>query len=71
MYKNLTTTNMEKLLNLSKPAYDFVNESQFKLCLWPEHFLEALGLAIKQNKLELVKLFKPVATWRGVQLWGF
>ena len=71
MYKNLTTTNMEKLLNLSKPAYDFVNESQFKLCLWPKYFLEALSLAIKQNKLELVKLFKPVAIWRSVQLWGF
>ena len=37
LYENLTTTTgMGKLLDLSKPAFDFVNESQFKLRLWAQ-----------------------------------
>ena len=61
LYENLTTTtDMEKLLDLSKPAFDFVNERQFKLRLWPKNLLDALSLAMEQNKPELVKIFKLV-----------
>ena len=59
LYENLTTsTDMGKLLNLSKPAFDFVNESQFKLRLWPKKLLDAVSLAMEQNKPEVVKIFK-------------
>ena len=59
LYENLTTTtHMGKLLDLSKPAFDFVNERQFKLRLWPKKLLDALSLAMEQNKPELVKIFK-------------
>ena len=59
LYENLTrTTDMGKLLDLSKPAFDFVNESQFKLRLWPKKLLDALSLAMEQSKPELVKIFK-------------
>ena len=59
LYENLTTTtDMGKLLDLSKPAFDFVNERQFKLRLWPKQVLDALSLAIEQNKPELLKIFK-------------
>ena len=51
---------MEKLLDLSKPAFDFVNERQFKLGLWLKNLLDALSLAMEQNKPELVKIFKLV-----------
>ena len=42
---------------VSKPALDFVNERQFKLRLWPKKLLDALSLAMEQNKPELVKIF--------------
>ena len=59
LYENLTTsTDMGKLLNLSKPAFDFVNESQFKLWLWPKKLLDAVSLTMEQNKPEVVKIFK-------------
>ena len=59
LYENLTTTtDIGKLLNLSKSAFDFVNESQFKLRLLPKKLLDALSLAMKQNKPEVVKIFK-------------
>ena len=59
LYENITrTTNMGKLLDLSKPAFDFINESQFKLRLWLKKLLDALSLAMEQNKPELVKIFK-------------
>ena len=59
LYENLTrTTDMGKLLDLSKPAFDFINESQFKLRLWLKKLLDALSLAMEQNKPELVKIFK-------------
>ena len=55
LYENLTrTTDMGKLLDLSKPAFDFINESQFKLRLWLKKLLNALSL----NKPELVKILK-------------
>ena len=61
LYENLTTTtHMRKLLDLSKPAFDFVNESQFKLRLWSKKLLDALSLAMEQNKPELVKIFKLI-----------
>ena len=49
---------MGRLLDLPKPAFDFVNESQFKLRLWLKKLLDALSLAMEQNKPELVKIFK-------------
>ena len=59
LYENLTrTTDIGKLLDLSKPAFDFVNERQFKLRLWPKKLLDALSLAMEQDKPELVKIFK-------------
>ena len=61
LYENLTiATHMRKLLDLSKPAFDFVNESQFKLRLWSKKLLDALSLAMEQNKPELVKIFKLI-----------
>ena len=81
LYENLTTTtHMGRLLDLSKPAFDFVNESQFKLRLWSKKLLDALSLAMEQNKPELVKIFKLILPklaerWlrqrEGVWLWGF
>ena len=47
-----------EIARLSKPAFDFVNERQFKLWLWPKKLLDALSLAMEQNKPELVKIFK-------------
>ena len=59
LYENLTaTTDMGKLLNLSKPAFYFVSESQFKLRLWPKKLLDALSLTMEQNKPEVQKIFK-------------
>ena len=59
LHENLTrTTDMGKLLDLSKPAFDFVNESQFKLRLWHKKLLDGLSLAMEQNKPQLVKIFK-------------
>ena len=59
LYENLTrTTDMGKLLHLFKPAFDFVNESQFKLQLWPKKLLYALSQGMEQNKPGLVKIFK-------------
>ena len=59
LYENLTrTTDMGKLRDLSKPAFDFVNESQFKLRLWHKKLLDGLSLAMEQNKPQLVKIFK-------------
>ena len=59
LYENLTrTTNMGKLRDLPKPAFDFVNESQFKLRLWHKKLLDGLSLAMEQNKPQLVKIFK-------------
>ena len=61
LYENLTTTtHMGRLLDLFKPAFDFVNESQFKLRLWSKKLLDALSLAMEQNKPELVKIFKLI-----------
>ena len=51
---------MGRLLDLSKPAFGFVNESQFKLRLWSKKLLDALSLAMEQNKPELVKIFKLI-----------
>ena len=52
LYNNLMTTD------LLKPAFDFVDEKQFKARLWTEKLLDAIILASAQNKVELVKIFK-------------
>ena len=43
LYENLTTTaDTKNLLDLFKPIFNFVHESQFKLQLWPKKLLDAV-----------------------------
>ena len=60
LYNNLMTTDAETLLDLSKPAFDFVDENQFNASLWSEKLLDAIILASALNKVELMKIFKLI-----------
>ena len=80
LYENpRATTDMGKLLDLSKPAFNFVNESQFKLRLWPKKLPDALGLAMEQTwasknlqtYASKVSRGMAQAMWRCVWLQGF
>jgi len=53
LYENLINTEPRKLLDLSKPAFNFVTESQFATRLWPKRLLNEIRalqqMQMKQN----------------------
>ena len=46
LYIDLTTTNTENLLDLSKPAFLFISEGRYKSCLWKFCIVDSLNAAI-------------------------
>ena len=65
LYDNFINTEAEKLLDISKPAFDFVNESPFAARLWPKRLLDEVTVAKNANKRELVKIFKIILPKRA------
>lgn len=41
LYTDLTSTNAENLLDLSKPAFSFVSERRYKSCLWKPEVIKS------------------------------
>jgi len=58
LYENLIDTEPRELFDLSKPAFDFVTESQFATRLWPKRLLDEISSAANANEAELVKIFR-------------
>lgn len=56
LYTDLITTNPEKLLDLDKPAFEFISEERFKHSNYPEELLAPVRLVIEENKEQVVKV---------------
>ena len=58
LYHDLTSTDPEKLLDLTKPAFSFVSLKRFKSCQWKSNIIKSLENAIDKNRQELIQIFK-------------
>ena len=58
LYKDLTSTPPESLLNLSTPAFRFISENRWKHCQLPSDLQEPTKQIIEENKGEVERLIK-------------
>lgn len=62
LYQDLTTTAPSDLLDLNKPAFQFVSQERFDSCKWPTCILESLSQSIaayKEKVLQVLSLLLP------------
>ena len=78
LYQDLTMVEPARLLDLTRPAFNFVSEERFSSCLYSSDLLQPTILIIEQSRTEIIsvlnvllpKLVKGWARQRG-QMFGF
>ena len=63
LYKDLTTTKTELLLDLTKPAFKFISEDRFKHSLYPAHLLQPTNEIIesyREDVLSSLRILLPM-----------
>ena len=58
LYENLSSTPAEEMLNISRPALSFVNETQFENGLWHEDMLSLLKECVSDHKEDVVSIIQ-------------
>ena len=56
LYMDLTTTKPEKLLDLTKPAFDFITKERFDSCKYNKDLLAAVKRIVDQDSERIVKV---------------
>ena len=57
LYLDLTTTDPEKLLDLSQPAFKFVSRKRFdNLAKWDKDIITSLETSIEAHRPEIIKV---------------
>ena len=60
LYCNLTSTKPEELLDVSKPAFNFVSHKRFDSTLYNQDIITSLKKIIEQNSVRIVKVLSLV-----------
>ena len=58
LYDDLTTTPMDRLLDLTKPAFSFVSQKRWEQCLYSKELLAPVTKIVEANKCEVVKVLQ-------------
>ena len=58
LYKDLTTTDPECLLNLDQPAFSFISPDRFQECNFPEQLLQPARQILSENRVPAVQVFR-------------
>ena len=62
LYTDLTTTEVERLLDLDSPAFHFISSERFQQSNFPEHLLVPARLVLTENRqlaIQVLKLLLP------------
>ena len=57
LYEDLRTTDVKDLLDISKPAFKFVDEKQFEKCIkWDKEILESINVYVNLYKDKVINV---------------
>jgi hypothetical protein len=61
LYEDLKTTDVKDLLNISRPAFKFVDSERFKRCInWDKQVLKSIEAAIEQQSTKVTSVLSLI-----------